>query len=294
MILGVCYHWHHGQLPKAGPISVTQRDRDPGRWVRYPPRYVSLCGPQRCLLGCPDGTFGEGEYSTEAPRWSYGLCAGQAGGTRSGLPHSRMRADTQKAQLPEAGCAQRSGRPRIRCNLGLTPYRLPGCCSRASRSARSVIHPPFYHTAWAYSAPKRVCSCQPLDRMISTTGPSAYARVMGLVPSVILTGPGAGVSSGGIAGFGEHPGAEDRSQAGLGGDGLSVRVLPEIGLDLPLQGCGLLVQRRQDRDQGAVLGSARARRTISLAGRRLGRWARARPCRGRGPIAGLPRRPGSA
>ena len=33
----------------------------------------------------------------------------------------------------------------------------------------------------------------------------------------------------------QHPGAEDRSQAGLGQDDLSVRVPPKMGLDLPLQ-----------------------------------------------------------
>jgi hypothetical protein len=70
---------------------------------------------------------GSASASTRAPRWSCWFCAGQVCVTRSGLPHSRMRADTQKAQLPEASCAQRSGQPRIRCNLGLTPYRLPGC-----------------------------------------------------------------------------------------------------------------------------------------------------------------------
>jgi hypothetical protein len=40
----------------------------------------------------------------------------------------RMRADTQRPQLSGGEvCAQRSGRARIRRNLGLTPYRLPGC-----------------------------------------------------------------------------------------------------------------------------------------------------------------------
>jgi hypothetical protein len=39
-----------------------------------------------------------------------------------------MRADTQRPQLSGGEvCAQRSGRARIRRNLGLTPYRLPGC-----------------------------------------------------------------------------------------------------------------------------------------------------------------------
>src|ERR1019366_6299826 len=49
---------------------------------------------------------------------------------------------------------------------------------------------------------------------------------------VVLPGPGGGVPAGVVAGFCEHPGAEDGSQAGLGHDDLSVRVLPKIGLDL--------------------------------------------------------------
>jgi hypothetical protein len=60
-----------------------------------------------------------------------------------------------------------------------------------------------------------------------------------------------GVPAGVVAGFCEHPGAEDRSQPGLGGDDLSVRVPPKIGLDLPLQGFHLLVQGGQHRDEGA-------------------------------------------
>ena len=59
---------------------------------------------------------------------------------------------------------------------------------------------------------------------------------------VVLAGLGAGIPGGVIAGFCEHPGAEDSSQAGLGGDDLSIRVLPKIGFHLPLQGFNLLVQ----------------------------------------------------
>ena len=35
--------------------------------------------------------------------------------------------------------------------------------------------------------------------------------------------------------LGEHPGAEDRTQSGLGQDDLSVRVPAKMGLHLPLQ-----------------------------------------------------------
>src|ERR1039457_185200 len=52
---------------------------------------------------------------------------------------------------------------------------------------------------------------------------------------IVLAGFGGGVAARVVAGFCEHPGAEDRSQPGLGGDDLSVRVLPKIGLHLPLQ-----------------------------------------------------------
>jgi hypothetical protein len=40
----------------------------------------------------------------------------------------RRKAEPEGPRLPEGEVfAQRSGRARIRCNLGLTPYGLPGC-----------------------------------------------------------------------------------------------------------------------------------------------------------------------
>ena len=42
----------------------------------------------------------------------------------------RIKADTQKPPFPGAGSCTTDGRPRIRCNLGLTPYGLPGCWPR--------------------------------------------------------------------------------------------------------------------------------------------------------------------
>ena len=80
------------------------------------------------------------------------------------------------------------------------------------------------------------------------------ARVIGLVAGVVLAGLGRGVAVVVVAELGEHPGAEDRPQAGLGQDDLSVRVLAKMGLDLPLQGLDLLVEGGQDRDQGAHRG----------------------------------------
>ena len=75
------------------------------------------------------------------------------------------------------------------------------------------------------------------------------ARVMGLVPAS-SSGFRGSVPARVVAGFCEHPGAEDGSQAGLGQNDLGVRVLPKIGLDLPLQAGDLLVQGGQDGNQG--------------------------------------------
>jgi hypothetical protein len=66
---------------------------------------------------------------------------------------------------------------------------------------------------------------------------------------VVLAGLGAGIAVGVVAELCEHPGAEDRPQPGLAEDDLSGRVLPKIGLDLPLHGLDLGVQHGQDRDQ---------------------------------------------
>ena len=51
-----------------------------------------------------------------------------------------------------------------------------------------------------------------------------------------------------VAELGEHPGAEDVSQAGLGQVDLSVRVPAKIRLHLALQGLDLLVQHGDHRD----------------------------------------------
>src|SRR5271165_2913625 len=64
---------------------------------------------------------------------------------------------------------------------------------------------------------------------------------------VILAGFSISETSWGIAEFTEHPGAENRSQAGLGQDDLSVRVLAKMRLDLPLQCLDLRVEGLQDR-----------------------------------------------
>ena len=57
-----------------------------------------------------------------------------------------------------------------------------------------------------------------------------------------------------IAELREHPGAEDRSQAGLAEDDLSGRVLPKMVLHLPLQRCDLLIEGDQERSQGTDRG----------------------------------------
>ena len=89
-----------------------------------------------------------------------GRCSGcasriviQGADGRSGLPQTALqqRSRTFPGRMPTRkgprylgvrSAAQRSGRARIRCNLGLMPYGLPGCraASRAGRSARSVMH----------------------------------------------------------------------------------------------------------------------------------------------------------
>ena len=110
------------------------------------------------------------------------------------------------------------------------------------------------------------------------------ARVMGLVPRSSC-GPSRWYTGRVVAGLCEHPGAEDSSQAGLGGDDLSVRVLPEIGVHLPLQGFDLLVQRDQDRDQGTHRGGVGGRHNIRLA--QVGGVQRSRI---RSVFAAMPRR----
>ena len=52
-----------------------------------------------------------------------------------------------------------------------------------------------------------------------------------------------------VAELAEHPGAEDRSQAGLGQDDLSVRVRPKMRLHLPFHHLDLRVEGRDDRGQ---------------------------------------------
>ena len=76
------------------------------------------------------------------------------------------------------------------------------------------------------------------------------ARVIGAGGGVVLAGLARGVPVGVVAELGEHPGAEDRSQAGLGQVDLSVRVPAKMRLHLPLQGLDLLVEGGDHRDQG--------------------------------------------
>ena len=68
---------------------------------------------------------------------------------------------------------------------------------------------------------------------------------------VVLAGLRRGVAVRVVAELCQHPGAEDRSQAGLGRDDLSVRVLTEMGVHLSLQGLDLLAEGGDHRDQRA-------------------------------------------
>jgi len=68
---------------------------------------------------------------------------------------------------------------------------------------------------------------------------------------VVLAGSGAVVAGVVLAELREHPGAQDGPQSGLAEVDLSVRVLTKTGLDLPFQGCDLLIGRRDQGGQGA-------------------------------------------
>ena len=70
-----------------------------------------------------------------------------------------------------------------------------------------------------------------------------------------------------VAELAEHPGAEDRSQPGLGAEDLSVRVPAKIRLHLLLQDADLLVQGDDHRDQGpdgGGVGGGQGRRLAQL------------------------------
>ena len=86
---------------------------------------------------------------------------------------------------------------------------------------------------------------------------------------VVLAGLRRGVAMRVVAELGQHPGAEDRSQAGLGQDDLSVRVLTEMRVHLPLQHLDLLAEGADHRDQRADhrrAGSGDLRRLGQLLG----------------------------
>lgn len=82
---------------------------------------------------------------------------------------------------------------------------------------------------------------------------------------VVLAGLGVGVAAGGVAELCEHPGAEDRTEAGLAAVDLNVRVQAKSGLDLALEGGDLGVQRGQDRRRGADGGRVGAGHDLGLA-----------------------------
>ena len=66
---------------------------------------------------------------------------------------------------------------------------------------------------------------------------------------VVLPAPGIEVAVGVVAELGQHPGAEDRSEAGLAAVDLNVRVLAKTLLHLPGQYLGLGDHHGQHRDQ---------------------------------------------
>ena len=61
----------------------------------------------------------------------------------------------------------------------------------------------------------------------------------------------------GVAEFGDHPRAEDRSYPGLGHDDLGIRVPAKRCFDLTLQDSDLLGESDQHRDRGAGGGRVR-------------------------------------
>ncbi|GAA2260662.1 hypothetical protein GCM10010430_50930 [Kitasatospora cystarginea] len=65
---------------------------------------------------------------------------------------------------------------------------------------------------------------------------------------VVLAGLGTGVAVRVVPELCKYPGAEHRSQSGLGADDLSVGVPAEAVLDLPVKEVDLLVQGDQQRD----------------------------------------------
>src|ERR1039458_2768719 len=75
-------------------------------------------------------------------------------------------------------------------------------------------------------------------------------------PGVVLAGPGGGAAAGRVTGLGEHPGAVDGPDAGLGQVDLSVRVLEKMGLHLDFQPPDLLVEGDQHGGGGAGGGGA--------------------------------------
>ena len=109
--------------------------------------------------------------------------------------------------------------------------------------------------AWGMSAS--------MSRSLCTNRASTTLRLAGLAgdragAGVVLAGLGVGVTSWGVTEFGEHPGAKDRSHAGLGQDDLSVRVPAKMLLHLPLQGRDLFVEGAQYRHDRASGGRVRA------------------------------------
>lgn len=106
---------------------------------------------------------------------------------------------------------------------------------------------------------------------------------------VVLAGFGVGVAALRVAELGEHPGAEDRSQPGLGQDDLSGRVRPKMGLDLPFQDLDLLVEHGEDscRTDGRGVGGRDDVGLAEMLGTQSGVDLRGGQPRGRCRVGGL-------
>jgi hypothetical protein len=150
-------------------------------------------------------------------------------------------------------------------------FRLPrGRRTRPCGGSSPGMRPTAGAVALDPATPRR---CAPTARPSSSlTGHAGSPPAGTYSPARAVAIEPRGVPGGVIAGLCEHPGAEDRSQPGLRHDDLRVRVLPKIGLDLPLQGFDLIVQRAQDRSQGRT---EVAYATATMSG--WPRWGRAAP-----------------